>query len=418
MDAISVTSLGKAYKQYPSRWARLAEWILPGGRPRHRLNWVLQGITFHVRAGESVGIVGVNGAGKSTLLKLIAGVTQPTAGTVAVNGPLAALLELGMGFHPDFTGRQNLFMGGQLLGLGAGEIARLMPEIEGFADIGPYIDQAVRTYSSGMQVRLAFALATARRPSILIIDEALSVGDAAFQRKCFRRIETFLRAGTTLLFVSHDLETVKKLCRKAVYFRGGRMAAVGAAKTVCDQYERDLFGGAPPADPSPAPAPAMIDPSLLTACEMAYGDGRAVIDSVWMENESGQKANVFYPGETLRVRYRVDFKRPLNNPVFAMMIKTREGVAVFGTDTLQLNQPAGVIQGGTVVEITFGLKNTLAPATYYLNCGLRDPDAGGSVFIHRRVDALMFRVAADGRTTAAVGISDMQAAFRLQEVAS
>lgn len=417
MDAISVTSLGKAYKQYPSRWARLAEWILPGGRPRHRLNWVLQGITFHVRAGESVGIVGVNGAGKSTLLKLIAGITQPTAGTVAVNGPLAALLELGMGFHPDFTGRQNLFMGGQLLGLGAGEIARLMPGIEDFADIGPYIDQAVRTYSSGMQVRLAFALATARRPSILIIDEALSVGDAAFQRKCFRRIETFLRAGTTLLFVSHDLETVKKLCRKAVYFRGGRMAAVGAAKTVCDQYERDLFGGAPPADPSPAAlVPVRIDPSLLTACEMAYGDGRAVIDSVWLENESGQKANVFYPGAALRVRYRVDFKRSLNNPVFAMMIKTREGVAVFGTDTLQLNQPTGMIQGGTVVEVTFGLKNTLAPATYYLNCGLRDPDAGGSVFIHRRVDALMFRVVADGRTTAAVGISDMQAAFRLQEI--
>jgi lipopolysaccharide transport system ATP-binding protein len=418
MHAISVRNLGKAYKQYPSRWARLAEWILPGGRPRHRLHWVLQDICLDLLPGETVGIIGVNGAGKSTLLKIIAGITSPTTGAVTRNGRLSALLELGMGFHPDFTGRQNLFMAGQLLGYDSDEIIGRMPEIESFADIGDYIDRPVRTYSSGMQVRLAFSLATASQPPILIIDEALSVGDAAFQRKCFRRIEAFLQAGTTLLFVSHDIETVKKLCRKAVYVRGGRMAAVGPAKTVCDQYERDLFGGgAEAACPAPAQsaAPAMIDPGLLTNCELVYGDGRAVIDAIWLENESGQNANVFHPRSRIRVRYRVHFRHALSHPVFAMMIKTREGVAVFGTDTLQLGHQTGVIKAGTVLEITFTLSNTLAPATYYLNCGVRDPQAHRQVFVHRRVDALMFRVAADRYTTVATGIADMQAAFLCQE---
>ncbi|MEN4100658.1 MAG: ATP-binding cassette domain-containing protein, partial [Anaerolineaceae bacterium] len=166
MSAITVSHLGKAYKQYPNRWARLIEWIDPRGKPRHRLHWVLQDINFTVQPGEAVGIVGINGAGKSTLLKMITGTTQPTTGSVQINGRVAALLELGMGFHPDFTGRQNAVMAGQLLGLAVEEIAALMPEIEAFAEIGEYIDQPVRVYSSGMQMRLAFSVATARRPDV------------------------------------------------------------------------------------------------------------------------------------------------------------------------------------------------------------------------------------------------------------
>ena len=179
MGAIVVTSLGKAYKQYPTRWSRLAEWVIPG-RPRHKLKWVLRDVSFSVQPGEAVGLIGINGAGKSTLLKLITGTTQPTTGTVFMEGRVAALLELGMGFHPDFTGRQNVYMAGQLLGMTVEEIAALMPEIEAFAEIGDYMDQPVRVYSSGMQMRVAFSVATARRPDILIVDEALSVGDAYF----------------------------------------------------------------------------------------------------------------------------------------------------------------------------------------------------------------------------------------------
>ena len=182
MGSLTVTNLGKAYKQYSSRWSRLLEWVTPGNAKRHHLKWVLQGINFAVQPGEAVGIIGVNGAGKSTLLKMITGTTQPTTGTVQINGRIAALLELGMGFHPDFTGRQNVHTAGQLMGISFEEANRLMPEIEAFADIGDYIDQPVRIYSSGMQVRLAFAVATAIRPEVLIVDEALSVGDAAFQR--------------------------------------------------------------------------------------------------------------------------------------------------------------------------------------------------------------------------------------------
>jgi lipopolysaccharide transport system ATP-binding protein len=191
MGTITVTNLGKAYKQYPSRWSRLAEWLLPGDKPRHNLHWVLQDINFTVNPGEAVGIVGINGAGKSTLLKMITGTTQPTTGSVQLTGRVAALLELGMGFHPDFTGRQNAFMAGQLLGFSVEEIARLMPNIEAFAEIGDYIDQPVRVYSSGMQMRLAFSVATATRPDILIVDEALSVGDAYFVHKSFGRIKQF-----------------------------------------------------------------------------------------------------------------------------------------------------------------------------------------------------------------------------------
>ena len=188
MPAIVVSNLGKAYKRYTNRWSRLVEWLLPFSRPRHQQNWILHDVNFTIAAGEAFGIIGTNGAGKSTLLKMISGTTHPSTGTITVNGRIAALLELGMGFHPDFSGRQNVYMAGQLLGYSVEDITLLMPEVEAFAEIGEYIDQPIRFYSSGMQMRLAFSIATAQRPDILIVDEALSVGDAYFQHKCFDRI--------------------------------------------------------------------------------------------------------------------------------------------------------------------------------------------------------------------------------------
>jgi lipopolysaccharide transport system ATP-binding protein len=236
MSTIAVTNLGKAYKQYPNRWSRLAEWVLPGKQTRHHLHWVLQDINFTVQPGEAVGIIGINGAGKSTLLKMITGTTQPTTGNVHITGRVAALLELGMGFHPDFTGRQNAFMAGQLLGYSLEEIAALMPEIEAFAEIGDYIDQPVRVYSSGMQVRLAFSVATAIRPDVLIIDEALSVGDRYFSMKSFARIQDYLEQGTTLLFVSHDATAIKALCDKALLLDKGKVTKWADPETVIDRY--------------------------------------------------------------------------------------------------------------------------------------------------------------------------------------
>jgi lipopolysaccharide transport system ATP-binding protein len=236
MGSICVRNLGKAYRQYNSRWGRLAEWLSLSNKPRHRLKWVLQDISFEVSPGEAVGIIGINGAGKSTLLKLITGTSHPTTGEVHISGRVAALLELGMGFHPDFTGRQNAHMAGQLIGLTAAEITSLMPEIEAFAEIGDYIDMPVRVYSSGMQMRLAFSIATCKRPDILIVDEALSVGDSYFQHKSFNRIRSFGQQGTTLLIVSHDKSAIQAICSRAILLNGGAVAMQGDPETVMDFY--------------------------------------------------------------------------------------------------------------------------------------------------------------------------------------
>jgi lipopolysaccharide transport system ATP-binding protein len=246
MGSIQVANLGKAYKQYPNRWSRLVEWLSPFGGVRHGLHWVLQDLNFTVNAGEAVGIVGMNGAGKSTLLKMITGTTQPTSGSVQVQGRIAALLELGMGFDPDFTGRQNAVMAGQLLGMTADEVKALMPQIQEFAEIGDYIDQPVRVYSSGMQMRLAFSVATVQRPDILIIDEALSVGDNYFQHKSFERIRAYSKLGTTLLIVSHDKGAVQGICDRAILLNAGQIALQGDPEAVMDYYNAMLAerGGA------------------------------------------------------------------------------------------------------------------------------------------------------------------------------
>jgi lipopolysaccharide transport system ATP-binding protein len=393
MSTITVTHLGKAYKQYPNRWSRLAEWVLPGATPRHNLKWVMQDVSFSVQPGEAVGIIGINGAGKSTLLKMITGTTKPTTGSVHITGRVAALLELGMGFHADFTGRQNAFMAGQLLGYSMEEIASLMPAIEAFADIDDYIDQPVRVYSSGMQVRLAFAVATASRPDVLIIDEALSVGDAAFQRKCFQRIEDYQLAGTTLLFVSHDIETVKKICDRAVFIKAGQLAHYGAAKQVCDEYEKHLFGSQNKDEIIPAiQSLGIYDPSLnFKSAEIQYGNYGAVIKSVHMEDVVGNIVNILPKGHDFTVVYIVEFSNNYDYVEYGMMIKSVEGVPIYGTNTINKNTIKN-FAAKQVVLVNFKLKGNLLPATYYLNVGVTNKSKDGSEFLHRRVDCLIFRV--------------------------
>lgn len=236
MGHILVNNVGKAYKKYSSRFGRLIEWVSPFNTTKHSKIWVLKDISFKVNPGEAVGIIGINGAGKSTLLKLITGTIQPTIGSVSLTGRVAALLELGMGFHPDFTGRQNVYMSGQLLGLTTADIERLMPDIEDFAEIGEYIDQPVRVYSSGMQMRLAFSVATAVRPDILIVDEALSVGDAYFQHKSFDRIRKYRLEGTTLLLVSHDKAAIQSICDRAILLNAGKIEMEGQPEAIMDCY--------------------------------------------------------------------------------------------------------------------------------------------------------------------------------------
>lgn len=357
MGTISVTNLGKAYKQYPTRWARLTEWLLPGHQPRHSLKWVLQDISFTVQLGEAVGIIGINGAGKSTLLKMITGTTQPTTGSVRISGRVAALLELGMGFHPDFTGRQNAFMAGQLLGYSMEEITCLMPEIEAFAEIGDYIDQSVRVYSSGMQVRLAFAVATAVRPDILIVDEALSVGDAYFQHKCFSRIRRFQDQGTTLLFVSHDLAAVRALCARAIWLDNGTVREGGETKTVLDAYATALY--AKEQDVDNAAKQSAVKDSVMKEgskqkrdCRLdfinnsnlrndieifefnkeaaCWGDGFAKITTTYLQDTNGISLSWIIGGEEVVLTIEALALQELNNVIVGFMVRDRLGQNLFG----------------------------------------------------------------------------------------
>jgi len=417
MSVLKVKNLGKAYRKYKSEWMRIARWFgLPGKASEE--HWVLRGVDFSVEAGEAVAIVGQNGAGKSTLLKMITGTLQPSEGSVQISGRISAILELGMGFNPELSGRQNAIHTMGLLGFSSDVIKANLGAIEDFADIGEYFNQQVRMYSSGMQARLAFSVATAIQPEIIIVDEALAVGDAAFQRKCFRRLERFVEEGTALLFVSHDLESVKALCDKALLIAGGTSVEFGDAKRVCDLYEKMLFGGAVSGSSHVAELPAekssSYDNALVSKCEESYGDGRAVIESIWLEDERGEMANVFPGHVRARICCRIRACDNLQSPILALMIKTREGVSVFGTDSKHLANDIGNIVKDELIQVSFAVDLALAPGTYYLNCGVRDSASEQTVFLHRRVDALLFRVTRSQSSSAAVGLADLSARMNVE----
>lgn len=328
--SIALHAVGKAYKRYQTPWARLAEWCWPA-RPRHTLHWVLRGFDLLVPRGQALGIVGRNGAGKSTLLKMITGTTSPTEGTVQVEGRVAALLELGMGFHPDFTGEHNVMMAGQLMGLNTEHLRALLPAIKAFAGIGEYFHAPLRTYSSGMQMRLAFSLATAVRPDVLIVDEALAVGDLAFQHQCYARLREFRRAGTTMLFVSHDPGAIKSLCDRAVLLENGRLMADGTPDEVLDVYNALIARLE-----NEASAPGYtIDGSTGG---VRSGNGRARLLDVVVENAAGP-AQALRVGEPLRLRIRAVKRETLPDLTVGFLVRDRLGNEVFGTNTWHIPLP-------------------------------------------------------------------------------
>jgi lipopolysaccharide transport system ATP-binding protein len=394
MGSIVVSGLGKAYRQYSSRWARLAEWLVPGVRPRHKLKWVLRDIDFAIAPGESVGLIGVNGAGKSTLLKLITGTAQPTAGSVSLQGRVAALLELGMGFHPDFTGRQNAIMAGQLLGMAVEEVQALMPEIEAFAEIGEHLDQPVRVYSSGMQVRLAFAVATCVRPDILIVDEALAVGDVFFQQKCFARIDSFVKAGTTLLFVSHSAGTILNICDRCIFLRGGAVAFDGAPADALDLYQAELLSRldqapdairvqhAPAAAPAEAAAVVTEAPAAAPSAGLAPLSGKtgsiatAAADCVGVrlfDAQGGERSTLLADQQaTLQIDYLLH--QDVAAPHVGFKIRNRYGVVLFETNSYCMRRAPGPVAAGSVLSARFSLPLSLFPDEYTITVGL---GAGG-----------------------------------------
>jgi lipopolysaccharide transport system ATP-binding protein len=384
MGSIQVQSVGKAYKQYPTRWSRLAEWVIPGTAPRHALKWILRDVTFSVKPGEAVGMIGINGAGKSTLLKIITGTTQPSCGSVQVNGRVAALLELGIGFHPEFTGRQNVYMAGQLLGLSAEEISQLMPQIESFAEIGRYIDEPVRVYSSGMQVRLAFSVATARRPDILIIDEALSVGDAYFQHKCIDRIRDCAAQGTTLLIVSHDAAAILALCDRAILLDSGGLAMQGDPQTVMDFYNAKL------AERANTKISQEVTPAGI---QTVSGTSEASVVGIALLDDEGRPIEMADVGQRVTLRVTVRVNAPLKRLVLGYMIKDRLGQQMFGTNTHHLSATEYDLSPGESLTYSFSFDAALGVGTYSVATALADSASHLSRNFEWRDLAAVFQVA-------------------------
>lgn len=443
--AISVRDISKHYLIFERPEDRLKQMLLPRldrlvGRQRERRYYrdfaALNGVSFDVRRGETVGIIGRNGCGKSTLLQIICGTLQPTSGTVDVRGRVAALLELGAGFNPEFTGRENVYLNGAILGLAQSEIESRFDDIARFADIGMFLDQPVKTYSSGMYVRLAFATAINVDPDILVVDEALSVGDEAFQRKCFARIEDIKDKGGTILFVSHGAQTIVQLCDRAMLIDRGELILEGPPKTVVSQYQRyvNLSGAA--AEPvreaikamdgwAGAQSPARsreiasagergaedkrtnvdasmpperkddswLDASLVAHSRVEYESRGALIRDVCIRRTDGGKVNVLHAGRTYVYEYTVDFEEDVENPGFGMMIKTVDGFGLGGaaTDFSRLHK-LPLAKAGSSYRVQFTCSWSLAPGTYFTNAGVTGTVRGSHAYSHRVLDALAFRI--------------------------
>jgi lipopolysaccharide transport system ATP-binding protein len=415
--------------------------------------WALRDVSFTISRGESVGVIGRNGSGKSTLLQMLAGTLAPTTGDLKVSGRVAALLELGSGFNPEFSGRENVFLNGAILGVGRDEMESRYEEIVAFADIGEFIEQPVKTYSSGMVVRLAFAVQAIVQKDILIVDEALAVGDEAFQRKCMRKLEEFREQGGTVLLVSHSVEAIVRQCTRALWIHQGELRLDGPSKSVTDIYQRFIYGtqqqqqqtldvvrahgptaldgifgalGAPQdatIDESPAPAApvgAMYDSALSKAPELVYGTGEAEIFECGLFDQAGALVNVVVVGQRVTWRMRVRFSVEARNLNFGMSIRLIDGVHVAGINTWWEGQRFAFFPAGAVVDISFDISMNTTPGTYYVESGvIGDTALGGGEtnFLHRRIDVASFRVIPpDGRTIS--GIAHLEPMIRVTSAAA
>ena len=378
MNAVTVENISKNYRIYPRPSARLKELIFRGRR-YHRDFWALKEVSFQVKRGATFGIIGENGSGKSTLLQIIAGTMTPTRGRVALAGRVAALLELGAGFNPEFTGRENATLNAAIMGLGPEEIARKMPEIERFAEIGSFVDQPVKTYSSGMYVRLAFATAINLDPEILLVDESLAVGDVYFQQRCVRRLRRMREEGKTILLVSHDVAAVRNLCDSAIWLEQGSIKDRGAPDKVTARYlaaltqRRDPYAGEQaPEVPQPPPAAtgdAAGDLSVNTLPNMdeRWGNGDGRVLGIRLLDQAGREPQDLYHGDLVTVRVSVRFDRRVESPIIGILMRNRLGEEISGSNTSVENLRLPPAQAGQIYTVDFHLRlPVLQPGHYYL----------------------------------------------------
>lgn len=382
--ALRVENVSKQYRIYATPGDRLKESLTRGRLKRHQEFWALSDVSFEIEKGTTTGIVGPNGSGKSTLLQIITGTLEPTHGEVWHDGRIAALLELGAGFNPEFTGIENTFMNASLMGFSRRETEALLPEIERFAEIGQFIHQPVKTYSSGMYVRLAFSIAISASPDILIIDEALAVGDAIFQHRCMRRIKQMQESGVTIFFVSHEPGAVRALCSRAILLNGGKIIADGDPPDVLNRYQKIIMAreeeyeaGSIEHVPDRVEEEPVIekdgDASLRPV--FRHGDGSAEVLSVALLNAAGQRVELIESGEPVAVRFRIRFEKEVEDPVFGFLIRNRHGVHIYGTNTDLQTVHFGNVGPGEIFEITFHFECWLAPDSYSITVASHSLDA-------------------------------------------
>ncbi len=432
--AIQVENLGKCYHLYEKPLSRVVDLIMPGPGKRYKPFWALRDANFTIESGQTVGIIGRNGSGKSTLLEMICDTLQPSEGSVQIKGRVAALLELGAGFNPEFTGRENVYMNAAIMGIERAVIEDKFSEIEAFANIGDYINHPVSTYSSGMYVRLAFATSIHMDPDILIVDEALAVGDIRFQRKCFREFERFKREGKTILFVTHAVDLIRSYCDSAIFLHKGEIRRQGDPRDVVHDYLDMLFGS--DTEPSDSTAAASVnkpvignsesidgeaasdgmnrDPGIdacaqrrsYNASEYRWGEQQAQIIDYRVESAATYDPVVVQQGEEITITMRVYFHHAMDDLIYGVLVKTLDGTTVYGANTRERKIQVGARVQGEIVDISFTLQNCLIRGSYFFSLGVaQNNDTVDNLAIDRRYD--LFSLAVDGGEND-FGLADLQ----------
>lgn len=415
-SAVRLEGVSKSYHTYRKPVHRLIQ-LFSSNRKLYEEFWALQRVDLSVAKGETLGVVGQNGSGKSTLLQLIVGTLTPTSGSVTCDGRISAILELGAGFNPEFTGRENARLNASIIGMSVQEIEERMPEILRFSELGDFIDKPVKTYSSGMYIRLAFSVVISMNPDILVIDEALAVGDSKFQRKCFRKLDELRNAGTTIIFVTHATDTVISHCDRAVFMEHGDIVKVGDPKDVVNTYLESMFDGARASRESGLPnagKDTTLDDTELSldenmdACrlrptynttEYEWGSGRARILDYLVLDEAGRPVGpTVEAGATVTVRAAVRFFEPQTGVICGMTIKTIDGTAVFGTNTDLMGAQMPAMAAGETAAISFTMTLNLVSSEYFVSLGvIARPDDGEEIVLHRRYDLFALKVQDENR---------------------
>ena len=417
--AIEVKDVDKVYKLYEKPSDRIKEALGLGSKVRHTDHKALSDVSMTIYQGETVGIIGTNGSGKSTILKIITGVLNPTAGEVKVNGRISALLELGAGFNMEYNGIENIYLNGTMIGFTEKEIDEKLQSILDFADIGEYVYQPVKTYSSGMFVRLAFAVAINIDPEILIVDEALSVGDVFFQAKCYHKFEEFKAMGKTILFVSHDLSSIAKYCDRVVLLNQGTKLGEGAPKEMIDTYKQVLVGQYQLTESSSEgnllededirklASGQNVNPDLLE-----YGSKKAEIVEYYFTDDKGVHTSAVVKGSRFTIHMKVEIKEDIQAPIFAFSFKNIKGTEITGTNTMFEKSFLEPVSAGDVKEITFEQEMNLQGGDYLLSLGVTGYEGDTFTVYHRLYDVINLTVISDKNT---VGFYDMNSRIEVKD---